>query len=175
MENLSATRDQFACIDFTDNSIVKIDELPKLTKLNTLILTNNRVSKVAPDFAKLCPNLETLILTANKINSMSEIDNIASCTDLIRLSLVDNLVTKIKHYRLYCIFKMPSLRVLDFHKVKLAERREAAALFGGKSGSKLIDELHDKSLVMGENPEYLKAFEELVKDGEKKKKLYVAF
>mmetsp|Transcript_33104 Transcript_33104/g.38033 ORF Transcript_33104/g.38033 Transcript_33104/m.38033 type:complete len:117 (-) Transcript_33104:27-377(-) len=44
--------------------------------------------------------------------------------------LIGNIVTKIEHYRLYCIAKIPSLRVLDFQKVTLKERIAAKEMFG---------------------------------------------
>lgn len=71
IENLTATNDQFGCIDFTDNSITKMDQLPKLNRLRTLLIINNRVSKVEPNFAINCPYLENLILTNNKVNNIN--------------------------------------------------------------------------------------------------------
>lgn len=70
IENLSATHDQFGCIDLTDNSIIKLEEIPKLNRLRTLILINNRISKVDLNFGKNCSNLENLILTNNKVSNV---------------------------------------------------------------------------------------------------------
>jgi U2 small nuclear ribonucleoprotein A' len=67
IENLSATNDQFGCIDLSDNSITKLETLPKLNRLRTLMIINNRVVKVERDYALNCPNLENLILTNNKV------------------------------------------------------------------------------------------------------------
>jgi U2 small nuclear ribonucleoprotein A' len=67
IENLSATNDQFGCIDLSDNSITKIEELPKLNRIRTLLLINNRIMKVDRDFALNCPNLENIILTNNRV------------------------------------------------------------------------------------------------------------
>lgn len=69
IENLTATNDQFGCIDFTDNSITKIDQFPKLNRLRTILLINNRVSKVEQNFSINCPYLENLILSNNKVKS----------------------------------------------------------------------------------------------------------
>jgi len=67
IENLTATNDQFGCIDFTDNAIHKLTVLPKLNRLKTLLFINNRLSKIDRDFALNCPFLENLILTNNKV------------------------------------------------------------------------------------------------------------
>ena len=49
---------------------------------------------------------------------------------LSRLSLVGNPVTRAKDYRLYVIALLPKLKLLDFNKVKAAERLAAIQQFG---------------------------------------------
>ena len=129
IQNLSATNDQFACINLTDNSISEVNYLPQLKRLKTLILINNRISKIEKDFAINCPFLTNLVLTNNKITDFQQIDNIASCKSLEKLYLVDNVVTKMKNYRLYVIYKIPTLRILDFQRVTKKEREEAFKKF----------------------------------------------
>ncbi len=69
VENLSATNDQFGCIDLTDNQITKIPELPPLRNLRTLLLSNNRISKITPEFCRHTPYLENIVLTTNKVTN----------------------------------------------------------------------------------------------------------
>lgn len=69
IENLNATNDQFSTIDLTDNEISRLENLPNLIRLETLLLSNNRIAKVDPSFAEMCPKLESLILTNNKISN----------------------------------------------------------------------------------------------------------
>ena len=132
IQNLSATNDQFSCINLTDNSISEINYLPQLKKLKTLMLINNRITKIENDFAINCPFLTNLVLTNNKISDFQQIDNIASCKTLQKLYLVDNMVTKMKNYRLYVIYKMPTLRILDYQRVTKKEREEAKKKFSQK-------------------------------------------
>ena len=132
IQNLSATNDQFACINLTDNSISEINFLPQLKRLKTLMLINNRISRIENDFAINCPFLTNLVLTNNKISDFQQIDNIASCKTLQKLYLVDNVVTKMKNYRLYVIYKIPTLRILDYKKKKKKEREEAKKKFSQK-------------------------------------------
>ena len=129
IQNLSATSDQFTCINLSDNSISEINYLPQLKRLKTLMLINNRITKVENDFAINCPFLTNLVLTNNKISDFKQIDNIASCKSLEKLYLVDNIITKLKNYRLYVIYKIPTLRILDFQRVTKKEREEAAKKF----------------------------------------------
>ena len=132
IQNLSATNDQFACINLTDNSISEVNYLPQLKRLKTLMLINNRISKIEKDFAINCPFLTNLVLTNNKISDFEQIDNIASCKSLEKLYLVDNVVTKMKNYRLYVIYKIPTLRILDYQRVTKKEREEAIKKFSQK-------------------------------------------
>ena len=129
IQNLSATNDQFACINLSDNSISEINILPQLKRLKTLMLINNRIYKIEKDFAINCPFLTNLVLTNNKISDFEQIDNIASCKSLEKLYLLDNVVTKLKNYRLYVIYKIPTLRILDFQRVTKKEREEAFKKF----------------------------------------------
>lgn len=171
IENLTATNDQFGCIDFTDNAITHINQFPKLIRLRSVILINNRINKIEPNFAMNCQYFENLILTNNKISNITEIDNIASCKTLVRLSLVDNLVTKIKYYRQYVIFKMPNLRVLDFQKIKKRERIAANEFFSTKEGQSLIEDLVSKKFKSEDNLEYFKALQSDYQDEAKKKQI----
>ena len=132
IQNLSATNDQFTCINLTDNSISEINFLPQLKRLKTLMLINNRISKIEKDFAINCPFLTNLVLTNNKISDFQQIDNIASCKSLQKLYLVDNIVTKLKNYRLYVIYKIPTLRILDYQRITKKEREEALKKFSSK-------------------------------------------
>ena len=94
LENLTATNDQFGCIDLTDNEIVTLEALPGLLRLKSLLLTGNRITRVDDKFADMCPQLESLVLTNNKIGRFEEIDKIAAtCKQLLRLSLVGNVVS----------------------------------------------------------------------------------
>ena len=132
IQNLSATNDQFACINLSDNSISEINILPQLKRLKTLMLINNRIYKIEKDFAINCPFLTNLVLTNNKISDFEQIDNIATCQTIEKLYLLDNVVTKLKNYRLYVIYKIPTLRILDFQRVTKKEREEAFNKFSNK-------------------------------------------
>ena len=129
LENLAATNDQFECIDLTENDITRLEELPQLNRLETLMLANNKISAVEPDFAEMCPKLSSLILTNNRLMKLEDIDRLTSCPTLIRLSLIGNLVCNLPNYRIYTINKLPNLKVLDFQSVTQAEREMAKKMF----------------------------------------------
>jgi len=129
IENLGATQDQFDCIDLSDNEIAKLDGFPLLQRLRSLLLNNNKISKIG-SVGESLPSLSTLILTNNKLANLNDIDPLAELPSLTHLSLLDNIVSKKQHYRLYIIHKLPKLKVLDFRKIKQKERTASEKLFG---------------------------------------------
>lgn len=117
-------------IDFTDNDIRVLGNLPKLQRLKGLLLSRNRISHIQPAIASTLPNLESLVLTANSLSRLADLDALAEFSNLTHLILLDNPVTSQQHYRSYVLWRCRSLRVLDFEKVKTKEREYADKLFG---------------------------------------------
>jgi U2 small nuclear ribonucleoprotein A' len=97
---------------------------------------------------------------------LGDLDPLAEFSKLTYLSLLSNPVANKQHYRSYVINKLPSLRVLDFRKVKLKvimfyltsgifllihvkldlkEREAARDLFKSKKGKVLVKEIAQKS------------------------------
>jgi Leucine-rich repeat (LRR) protein len=147
IENLGATQDQFNSIDLSDNEIQKLENFPLLPKLKMLLLSNNRVARIAPGLGEHIPNIDTLILSNNKIESLSELDNLESFKKLKMLSLLGNPVTQKPNYRLHLIAKLPGLKVIDFRKVKPREKAEARQVFGvGKKGAQVTTSILLSSL-----------------------------
>nr|AEG74555.1 predicted protein [Phoenix dactylifera] len=110
--------DQFDTIDLSDNEIVKLENFPYLNRLGTLLINNNRITRINPNIGEFLPKLHTLVLTNNRLVNLVEIDPLASLPKLQFLSLLDNNITKKPNYRLYVIHKLKQLRLLDFKKVK---------------------------------------------------------
>ena len=155
IENMGSTRDQFDSIDLSDNEIKKLENFPLLKRIKKLLFSNNRISVIQERLEESLPNLSWLILTNNDIKELGDIDALASLTQLECICLINNPITTKKHYRLYVINKLPSVRILDFRKVKLHEREEANKMFKGKKGKALAEEIGQKTstFVPGEGLE----------------------
>eukprot|EP00611_Tribonema_gayanum_P023767 TRINITY_DN5077_c1_g1_i1.p1 TRINITY_DN5077_c1_g1~~TRINITY_DN5077_c1_g1_i1.p1 ORF type:complete len:251 (+),score=121.96 TRINITY_DN5077_c1_g1_i1:157-909(+) len=151
IENIGVTQDQFDTIDFSDNEIQKLDNFPRMTRLTTLLLSNNVIARIGQDIGKKLPNLSCLVLTNNHISVLSELDPLGYCQQLTMLSLLENPVTRAQHYRLYVIHKIPSLKALDFCKVKKEERARAERLFQSAAGRAMEEDiaLQAKTFVPG--------------------------
>ncbi|XP_068661130.1 U2 small nuclear ribonucleoprotein A'-like isoform X2 [Aristolochia californica] len=152
IENLGATEDQFDTVDLSDNEIVKLENFPFLSRLGTLIINNNRITRINPNIGEYLPKLHTLVITNNRLVNLVEIDPLASLTKLQTLSLLDNNITKKPNYRLYVIHKLKGLRLLDFRKVKQKERAEAERLFASKEAEEEVKKESAKMLTPVEVP-----------------------
>ncbi|CAH1155853.1 unnamed protein product [Phaedon cochleariae] len=145
IENLGATGDQFDTIDFSDNDIRKFDGFPYLKRLKCLLMNNNRIVRIGEHLEEYIPNIESLILTGNQIDELGDIEPLVTLENLTTLSLMFNPITAKQHYRLFVIYKIPQLKLLDFRKIKMKEREEAKTLFKSKKGKEIQKEIAKKS------------------------------
>ncbi|KAJ2742382.1 U2 snRNP complex subunit [Coemansia sp. BCRC 34301] len=136
IENLGATRDLNDSLNLCHNNIRILGNFPTLDRLQCLYLADNRIAAVERDLAQFLPRLRTLVLSNNDIGDLVDLEPLRLFECLEILSLVNNPVMSKKNARLWCIWRMsPSLRVLDFERVRQAERSEAKRLFEAKDGT----------------------------------------
>lgn len=145
IENLGTTLDQFDCIDFSDNEIRKLDGFPYLQRVKCLLLNNNRIVRLGEGMEMNLPNLDTLMLTNNSLQELADLEPLTSMKSITMLSLLHNPVVTRRNYREYVIHKFPSLRVLDFKRVKDKERNEAKALFKTREGKTQLKDIQRKA------------------------------
>ncbi|KAI9828067.1 MAG: U2 snRNP complex subunit [Thelocarpon impressellum] len=129
IENLGVARDQDA-IDLTDNDISLLANFPLSPRLRTLLLARNRIAHISPALPSALPNLTTLVLTANNVAELADLDPLAGFARLTHVVLLENPVARKEHYRAYLIWRCPSVRFLDYEKVRDVERSLARELFG---------------------------------------------
>ena len=144
------TQDQFDVIDFSDNDIKKLDNFPVMNRLNALIVHNNSVTRLSATLGEHLPKLTTIILNNNKISNLSEIDHLASVKRLENLSLLENAVAHRNNYRQYVIYKIPSVKMLDFRKVTQTEREAAAKFFKTAGGKAFISAVAQEAQLLAE-------------------------
>ncbi|KAF9229536.1 L domain-like protein [Gyrodon lividus] len=129
IENLGVTRDQHDAIDLTDNSITALGNFPLLKRLRTLLLANNRITSISPSIHLSVPNLTTLALTGNNFSELGDLEPLKELKNLKYLSLLGNPVREKKWYREWLAWRIPSLRVLDFQRIRDKERQTGKTMF----------------------------------------------
>ena len=128
MENLGAAEDRYDVIDLSDNSISVLENIPKFPRLETILLSNNLVSRIAGNIGSNIPNCRDLMLTNNRISSFEEIEHLKDWVNLSNLSLIDNPIESEPNFRVHVVKLLPQIKVLDFKKISQKEREEAAEL-----------------------------------------------
>jgi len=129
IENLGITKDQHDAIDFTDNSITVLGNIPLLRRLRTLLLANNRITSISASLHLSVPNLTTLVLTNNNVAELGDLEPLKDVKGLKYLSLMGNPVKEKKWYREWLAWRIPGLRVLDFQRIRDKERQTAKSVF----------------------------------------------
>jgi len=154
IENLGATQNHFDAINLSDNDLTRLTNMPPLTRLRALYVANNQISRIAPDFFDGIPELNSLVLSGNKLTALVDLEPLFKMKNIERLSLQDNPVTSKSHYRYYVIYKSSkTLRFLDFQRIKDKERKAADALFSGDRGAQLLIDIAPAKKVVEEEPE----------------------
>jgi len=157
IENLGVTQDMYESIDLSENSLTRLTNIPLLTRLTTLMMSNNRVGRVDSGLGQFLPALEHLILTNNKLTTLADLEPLADLPKISHLSLLGNPVVKVPNYREFLISKLPKLKFLDYAKVKPKEREVALKLFPPPEKKKEVKEVKQaapaaaKTFTVGES------------------------
>lgn len=79
-------------IDLTDNDIAQLGNFPLHPRLRTLFLAQNRISNIQPNLSSSIPNLQTLVLTKNRLVELADLDPLAGLKKLVFFSAIGNPV-----------------------------------------------------------------------------------
>ncbi|KFG78325.1 U2 small nuclear ribonucleoprotein A' [Metarhizium anisopliae] len=103
---------------------------PLSPRITTLLLARNRIASIQASLPNAVPNLTNLVLASNNFAELADLDTLKGFERLTHLVLADNPVTKKEHYRYWILWRCPTVRFLDYAKVKEAERERGRELFG---------------------------------------------
>lgn len=131
IENLGITKDAFEVIDLTDNELIEISNFPLLKNLKVLLMANNNITGISDEkLPNNLPHLQTISLINNNISQFLDIKILSHVRRLTDLALIGNPIRDQTNYRYFMIWLIPSLKVLDFSKIKQKEVLKARELFG---------------------------------------------
>lgn len=91
------------------------------------------------------------MLTGNMIQELSDLEPLVPLKNLQSLCLLQNPVSAKPQYRQYVVYKFPSLRLLDFRKIKKQEREAAVAFFRSRKGKDIAREVAKKAKAHSQN------------------------
>lgn len=127
IENLELLNDSVQALDLTNNQICELSDLPARPDLQEVLLAGNNISRVGTN-GEL--PLRSLLLANNNVREFAALVPLRQFLTLQTLLMVGNPIAAEHHYRAFVVWLLPELQVLDCAKVKAAERKAAAELFG---------------------------------------------
>lgn len=130
LENLAITQNKYQVLDLSNNDLISLGNIPKsFNNLECLLLSNNNISYIDDDSFPLENHITSISLFNNNIYKFQKSFK-DKFTRLETLVLLGNPITEIENYRHFIIWLIPNLKVLDFKKVKQAERNTSESMFG---------------------------------------------
>ncbi|XP_072344661.1 centriolin isoform X2 [Scyliorhinus torazame] len=126
------------------NRICKIEGLEHMVNLQNLKLAGNYIEQIPVWVGKKLRSLRILNLKQNNITLLQDVTKLKPLKELISLTLADNPIAHLPHYRLYVIYHLRSLNCLDGQPVTIQERQEARNRFDLEELEKLEKELERK-------------------------------
>lgn len=133
-------------LDLSHNELHIIKNLEPLRHLTQLSLENNFISSLAS--VAYLTGLMELYLGNNDIEEVQEIDCLKHSPKLIIMDLSGNRLCSSQDYRLYVLFRLRRLKVLDGISVLVNESNQAREKFSGKLTRDLLyDRLENVSFV----------------------------
>jgi hypothetical protein len=139
-------------LSLESNRLISLNGLQKMTQLQALELGHNRVHSLSPlkhfvslqrlsiegnevtSLAELSElkNLMELYAGNNAVKNLKEIQHLKHLPKLIILDLSGNSMSKDSKYRLYCIYHLRKLKVLDGVGINTNELSQARDQFSGR-------------------------------------------
>ena len=125
-------------LDLGSNKIKRISNVQSLVSLTQLSLENNEISRL--DGLEDLQCLMELYLGNNLISDMKETIKLKDLQRLIILDISGNLMSSQfgNNYRIYCIFHLRKLRVLDGLSIDNQEHQEAKETFSGRLTEEIL-------------------------------------
>ena len=162
------------------NSISKIEGLETMTSLQVLNLTGNLIQHIPVWMGRKLRALRTLHIGKNNMESLNELAKLKPIPDLTQLTIAENPLSQLPHGRMYIVFHIRSLEILDSQNITEQERQYAKDRFEQDEVERLEKQLEQeetktKKLTADKNKSvqessFLKGTEEEMK---KREKLYV--
>ena len=125
-------------LDLGKNKLGKFENLSQLVHLTQLSVEDNEI--VSLNGLQELKNLMELYVCSNRISTLKEVQHLKTLPKLIIVDLSGNALCRQKNYRLYCVYYLRKLKVLDGIGVDLNEQQNAREKYSGKLTAEFLSE-----------------------------------
>ncbi|XP_077986474.1 centriolin-like isoform X2 [Glandiceps talaboti] len=116
-------------LNLSFNNIERIEGLESLIHLQVLNLSGNQIEHIPAWFGKKLKELRTLRIAKNKLATLQEVARLRPVRDLVQINIADNPLCELPHSRLFIVFQLRTLEILDGKSVDFKERQLAQERF----------------------------------------------
>ena len=125
-------------LDLGKNKLVKLENLENLVHLTQLSIEDNQIESLSG--LQSLTNLMELYMCSNRIMNVKEVQHLKTLPKLIIVDLSGNRLCRHESYRLYCVYYLRKLKVLDGIGVDINEQQSAREKYSGKLTAEFLAE-----------------------------------
>ncbi|KAL5012079.1 hypothetical protein ScPMuIL_010630 [Solemya velum] len=140
LDRLGKLRD----LNLAYNSISKIEGLENLINLQVLNVTGNLIQHIPIWIGKRLKSLRSFHIGRNHLQSLNELSKLKTLTDLTHLTVSENPLSELTHYRPYLVFHLRTLEILDSQAVTEDDRKHAKDRFSQEEVERLEKQLEQE-------------------------------
>ena len=125
-------------LDLGRNKLCKLENLEALVHLTQLSIEDNQIESLSG--LQHMTNLMELYMCNNRVMNLKEVQHLKTLPKLIIVDLTGNRLCKHDSYRLYCVYYLRKLKVLDGTGVDINEQHSAREKYSGKLTAEFLAE-----------------------------------
>ena len=125
-------------LDLGKNKLVKLENLESLVHLTQLSVEDNQIESLTG--LQSLTNLMELYMCSNRIMNVKEVQHLKMLPKLIIVDLSGNRLCRHESYRMYCVYYLRKLKVLDGIGVDINEQQAAREKYSGKLTAEFLAE-----------------------------------
>ncbi len=126
-------------LDLSNNHIQTLDGISNMKNLTNILLENNKISSLSLTELVLLTQLKEFNISGNHIESLKECISLKRIESIQNLDLSGNEVSNYVDFRIFIIYYLNNLKILNRFPVEKNELLQAREFFDGRITSELLE------------------------------------
>jgi len=126
-------------LDLSNNYIKSLQGISNIKNLHNLLVENNKITSLLLSELIFLSQLKEFNISGNHIESLKECINLRKIESIHNLDLSGNEVSNYSDFRIFIIYYLPNLKILNRYPVEKSEVLQAREFFDGRITSELLE------------------------------------